>query len=202
MIFKNNKGGLIIISDFVYIGKKIIKERRRRGWSQKVLCDKADVSPSLLSQIENGKINPSLKSLDKIASAFSIHISKLFIDYNRNEHSMHFTKDDHMIINDEGKRTLELLMPEMESMKTVLLTLKPKAIDHDYTKHSGIEFVYVFQGEIQVIFQEFNEKHKCSAGQTIVYHAISPHKLINLSDKTAKCFIVNLPKTDNINLNS
>jgi len=182
------------------LGDKIKKERKRRGWTQKELCKRCGLSPSLLSQIENGKLDPSLSSLDKIASCFSVHISKLLTDYEEKNDIMHFARKEHIVLQDDGKRKLQLIMPQLEEMEKVLMILKPDAVEHDYTRHSGIEFVYVFQGSIQAIFPDLDQEFSCCAGDSLVYKAKHRHKLINVNKETAKCFIVNLPHENKLNV--
>lgn len=59
------------------IGEKIRDERIKRNMSQKTLADKAKISPSYLCDIEVGRSNPSLKTLEKISMAFNVSLSKL-----------------------------------------------------------------------------------------------------------------------------
>jgi transcriptional regulator with XRE-family HTH domain len=54
------------------IGYKLKKLRCERNMTQSELAKKADVSTGLIGQIENGKIEPSIKTLEKIAGAFCI----------------------------------------------------------------------------------------------------------------------------------
>ena len=44
--------------------------RKRQGWSQELLGEKAGVDPKFVSRLEGGKANPSLVTLAKLASAF------------------------------------------------------------------------------------------------------------------------------------
>lgn len=54
------------------LGYKVKKARKERGLTQSELAEKAGVSTALIGQIENGKVEPSLKSLEKIADALAI----------------------------------------------------------------------------------------------------------------------------------
>jgi transcriptional regulator with XRE-family HTH domain/quercetin dioxygenase-like cupin family protein len=56
------------------IGDKLRAARMNQNMSLRELAEKADVSASLLSQIENGKANPSVRSLYSIAAALSLPI--------------------------------------------------------------------------------------------------------------------------------
>lgn len=64
--------------DFLNIGSKLRTERRKQKLSLRELASLADVSPSLLSQIENGRANPSVMTLHNVASALSVPITFFF----------------------------------------------------------------------------------------------------------------------------
>ncbi|MGB9812902.1 MAG: helix-turn-helix domain-containing protein [Thermovenabulum sp.] len=54
------------------IGFKLKKLRTERGLTQVELAKKAGVSPALIGQLESGKVEPSIKTLEKIAQALSV----------------------------------------------------------------------------------------------------------------------------------
>jgi transcriptional regulator with XRE-family HTH domain len=53
------------------IGEKIKAERLRQGLKQVELARKANISNSFLADIEGCRVNPSLKSLAKLAKALN-----------------------------------------------------------------------------------------------------------------------------------
>ena len=56
-----------------------VKElREEKGWNQTVLGYHAGLSPSQISQIENGKRNPTLDTLQGIATALGVGVGDLF----------------------------------------------------------------------------------------------------------------------------
>ena len=59
------------------LGKRIKKARFRAGLSQKEVAQKSGVSVSFLSQVEKGKVSPSLKSLQNIVQALDIKVNQL-----------------------------------------------------------------------------------------------------------------------------
>lgn len=61
------------------IGGRIRKLRKQRSLSQTVVADRADISQSFLSDIENGKKSPTLRSIRLIAKAFNISSKDLII---------------------------------------------------------------------------------------------------------------------------
>ncbi len=60
------------------IGEKLRTARQASGLTLRELGEKADVSPSLISQIENGKSNPSVMTLHHIAGALNMPVTDLF----------------------------------------------------------------------------------------------------------------------------
>lgn len=60
------------------IGQKLRTARVKQNLSLRELAAKAEVSASLLSQIENGKANPSVRSLHSIAEALSLSVDHFF----------------------------------------------------------------------------------------------------------------------------
>ncbi len=62
------------------IGEKLRTARLEQNMSLRELAEKAEVSASLLSQIENSKANPSVRSLYSIAAALSLPVDYFFPD--------------------------------------------------------------------------------------------------------------------------
>jgi transcriptional regulator with XRE-family HTH domain len=71
-----NGGGMAeLLED---IGHNVRRLREGKGWNQTELGFHADMSPSIISLIENGKRNPSTATLAKIASALGVEVVDLF----------------------------------------------------------------------------------------------------------------------------
>lgn len=47
------------------IGKNIVQLRKKHGLSQRELAERAGITHSAISSIENGKVSPSVSSLQK-----------------------------------------------------------------------------------------------------------------------------------------
>ncbi|MGB8956279.1 MAG: helix-turn-helix transcriptional regulator, partial [Tumebacillaceae bacterium] len=65
------------IEDKSGVGEKIKRYREERGWSQKELAEKADVSPSTISKAEGGIFTPSPDKLQRVADALAIPFSEM-----------------------------------------------------------------------------------------------------------------------------
>ncbi|GAB4422448.1 MAG: helix-turn-helix domain-containing protein [Anaerolineae bacterium] len=67
------------------LGEKLRAVRVSKNLSLRELAARAEVSASLLSQIENGKANPSVRSLHSIADALSMPVDYFFPSGNSTE---------------------------------------------------------------------------------------------------------------------
>ncbi|MBL8098175.1 MAG: cupin domain-containing protein [Anaerolineales bacterium] len=69
------------------IGEKLRAVRQEHEMSLRDLADKAEISASMLSQIETGKVFPSVRSLYSIASALNVSIDYFFPEENETNSS-------------------------------------------------------------------------------------------------------------------
>lgn len=60
------------------LGMRIRFLRSEKGWSQEDLALEANINKNYICDLENGRRNPSLIILEKIANAFGITLAELF----------------------------------------------------------------------------------------------------------------------------
>ena len=60
------------------LGKRILYLRQQRRWSQLDLSIHANINKNYLSDLEQGRRNPTLKMLERLCQAFSISLQELF----------------------------------------------------------------------------------------------------------------------------
>ena len=60
------------------LGMRIVYLRKQKGWSQLDLAIEADVNRNYLSDLENGRRNPTVDVLEKIANALGVTLEFLF----------------------------------------------------------------------------------------------------------------------------
>ena len=61
-----------------HVGNRIRSYRTQLGYSQERLAEISGCHPTYIGQVERGEKNPTLESVEKIASALDISLSKLF----------------------------------------------------------------------------------------------------------------------------
>ena len=63
------------ISDYrSIIGKKVLQERLKRGWTQEELAEKIDMNPSFVGQIERGLKAASFDTLERLSQIFGMEV--------------------------------------------------------------------------------------------------------------------------------
>lgn len=60
-------------------GKKVREERKKLGYSQEVLAEKAGVHRTYIGMIERGEKNITLANIKKVSKALNVKISELTI---------------------------------------------------------------------------------------------------------------------------
>lgn len=60
------------------VGHEVRRLRKARGWNQAKLAVEANMAPSAVNQIENGKRNPGATSLEKLAKTLEVEVADLF----------------------------------------------------------------------------------------------------------------------------
>ena len=65
------------------LGERLRQERDRLGLSLRELARRLDVSPSLVSQIETGKIQPSVRTLYAMVSELGVSLDEMFAPRGR-----------------------------------------------------------------------------------------------------------------------
>jgi transcriptional regulator with XRE-family HTH domain len=65
------------------LGKRIVYLRQQRQWSQLDLSIHSNVNKNYLSDLEQGRRNPTLKILNRLCVAFSISLQDLFKGIDR-----------------------------------------------------------------------------------------------------------------------
>ena len=63
---------------FREIGKRIVKARTQRGWTQEKLAAESEVGVAHIGFIEQGRRRPTLVTLHKIAQALGVTLEELF----------------------------------------------------------------------------------------------------------------------------
>ena len=76
-------------------GEKLRTVREKKGYTLKVVAQKAGVSESLVSQIERNRVSPAIDTLLTLADVLDINLEFLFEEYRRGRHQGRVLASDH-----------------------------------------------------------------------------------------------------------
>jgi transcriptional regulator with XRE-family HTH domain len=189
------------------LGKRLKEVRLREGLTLRELARQADVSPSLISQIENGKSQPSVATLYAFSRLLHVSVDELFdgrspagngagsvVDHDRDPSDptnawqpseyatrisvVHPSHRPHLDMA-EGVVWERLAATPEHGVNFMKITYAPGAAsaDGDLITHDGYEYGYVLAGEVEVTVGD--EVFHLHAGESVGFDSSIPHVLRN-----------------------
>lgn len=168
------------------IGKKIRQVREQKEMSVEELAAASGNSVDLIESLEEGSFIPSMTPLFKIARALGVRLGTFLDDMpqtgpfvvksGQSEEIIHFTGS----ISNLEESTLDLYSLAYgkgdRHMEPFIVDLHPQNADkYDLSAHEGEEFIYVMEGEIELLYGQ--EKYILGNGDSIYYDSVVPHDL-------------------------
>lgn len=162
------------------IGFKIRELRKNKGLSVKKLGEKSGVSPGMISQIENGKVVPSIAIMWKLTKALETGIGYFFDESPALPFNPVVRKNQtKKLLIGNDKREYELLTPDLNrKIEFLKITLEENSSSSDeLIQHEGEECGYVIEGTLKVIIQE--KEFLLQEGDSIAFDSSLPHRYQN-----------------------
>ncbi|MDU5503973.1 MAG: XRE family transcriptional regulator [Anaerococcus vaginalis] len=170
------------------LGSNVKKFRNEKNLSLKELAEEIEVSPSMLSQIESGKANPSLNTLKLISKYLEVPMFTLFVEDDK-EAAMVVRKKDRIRITSgkssskEYQLSYDLLSPDMKG-DLQLCEMKLSGFQYnsnDFNFHDGEEVAVCTQGKIEIILE--GENYLLNKGDSIRIPSGKKHRWKNPSEE-------------------
>ena len=124
------------------IGRKVQQFRKQSGLSLRELAARVELSPSMLSQIENDAVNPSINTLKNIAQALHVPLFRFFKEDEPQPERLIVRRGENRIIGHPGEEVLyKLLTPTADcSIEFCLMEIPPHTASSDIDReHTGEE---------------------------------------------------------------
>lgn len=186
--------------DYPQIGTHLRQRRNELGLSLRDLAERLGVSPSLISQIERGRANPSVSTLYSLVAALEVSLDDLLFNDRRSAERP--AADARAEVPDgpvggpmqRGDRRQRIRLasgviwerlttrtePGVEFLYVIYEVGGASSPEDAYQRHSGHEWGYVISGELKVTIG-FNE-YLLEPGDSISIDSTTPHRLANLGD--------------------
>ena len=184
------------------IGSRLRANRTMRHLTLRELARRVGVSPSLISQIETGRSQPSVGTLYAIATELEVSVDDLLFDGDdsrperrpgsgaRDEPGALSTgpvqrsHNRRAISLDSGVRWERLTTQhddDVEFLDVVYDVGGASSAAESLTRHAGREYGLVLSGRLGVtlVFEE----HVLEAGDSISFASSTPHRLANVGDE-------------------
>jgi transcriptional regulator with XRE-family HTH domain len=172
------------------LGERIKGLRAERQLQQRQLAEKAGLTPSMLSQIESGRLTPSLHTLGKVAGALGVSIASLF-EAAPNGRLLVTRQADYPIVSFDGtSEKWHVLGAGLfeGKIRAVVSTLGPRAkgvkTDKVILGPGQMKLFYVIEGKVALHYN--GEAHVLDAGDSAYLDGGTPHGWENVGARTAK----------------
>jgi len=178
----------------VSLGERIRQFRAERGLQQRQLAEKADLTPSMVSQIESERLTPSLHTLGKIAAALGVSIASLF-DQKPQGRVQVTRKKAYPVVSFDGVGEKWAVLGAglfQGKVRAVVSTLPPRAAgvrtDKVVIEPGQMKLFYVIDGKVVLLYN--GERHVLETGDSAYLDGGTPHGWENLGAKIAKALWV------------
>ncbi|HVZ04360.1 helix-turn-helix domain-containing protein [Hyphomicrobium sp.] len=161
------------------IGNQVRHHRKHAGLTVAELAVAAQISPGMLSKIENGQISPSLSTLQMLAAALNIPLTALFASFEQRRDCSYVKSGEGVVIRRRGTKVghqYQLLGHSLDGdvvVEPYLITLSDDAVPYTGFQHEGVEFIFMLSGEIE--YAHADRSYLLSPGDAILFDSAAPH---------------------------
>lgn len=188
-----------------HLGSRLKNARIERGLSLRSLAASIGVSPSLLSQIENGKTNPSVDTLYMLVQQLDTSVDEMLGHQRTGGKTgrpaqegagtaprldgklIHQTVEDTPVLEMENGVVWERLavLPGLD-VEALRVTYQPggsSSVEGRLMRHLGFEHIVMLSGQLSV--QHEFDTYTLKAGDSMAFDSRRPHLFVNNSDEPA-----------------
>jgi transcriptional regulator with XRE-family HTH domain len=181
------------------LGRKLRQLRLRKKIALVDLGKHTGLSPSMLSQLENGKMIPTLPTLARIAMVFDVGLDHFFGDKRGRKPLSVIRAEERMRFPERADAPTPSYFFECLTFATQGKGLQAylaefphrQPDDSDEHFHEGSEFLFVLEGSLSIRTQ--GDDHELHAGDSALLDASEPHSYCGLGKKGARAIVVTVP---------
>jgi transcriptional regulator with XRE-family HTH domain len=179
------------------VGERLKKLREEHRYSMRQLAKRASVSPSLISEVERGRVEPSISVLKRLATSLDTTLTYFFSEPR---------SDGDRVVRSDARRTLRqpstgtgisfsLLAPDNTEMLEPIYGVYDvgASMGPDPVTHEGEEWGMVLKGRLKVWLGD--EIYFLDEGDSIYFPSTIPHRLANVANEPTEYVWVNCPKS-------
>jgi transcriptional regulator with XRE-family HTH domain len=173
------------------------KIRLKKKYTLAYVASKINITPSLLSQIENGKITPSLKSLEDLLRFYAINLSDFFKQVEQKKYIFVQNNDTETIRDEVHGYTLTLLASKLQNnaLESYLVKLHTDAAIEVTTlseEINGERIIYIINGKLQVTLDD-SDSFSMTHGDSLNFKSYVSCKIKTQSSEESIFLISGVP---------
>ena len=184
-----------------HFGEKLRLVREHKGYTLKVVAQKAGVSESLVSQIERNHVSPAIDTLLALADVLDINLEYLFEEYRKERPVRIVRYNERPTINEDDIRYEELSKPDRSdtnSIESYVLKIPVGSHTHHGSYgHTGREVGIIIKGTAKFIYE--GKEYILEAGDSVSFSGGAPHMVENAGDSELEAIWINTPAQRFIN---
>lgn len=140
------------------IGRRIRRLRTTQGWSLEAVATKANISRSLLSKVENGRVSSPIATLANIATALGASVGRL-IGTDEDQRCVVVRRDERKPLTRKGTAfgyTYQALgYKRVDKRMEPFIVTYPAGIQKiEKFSHTGEAFLFVLKGRIELHYDD------------------------------------------------
>lgn len=177
------------------LGGRLREVRLERGYSLRATAAAAQVSPSLLSQVETGKVQPSVSTLYAVTSFLECSLDEILggpaaapgrgtrVSTTGASPVLRAGEGTHLTMENGVTWDRLATLDYLGGIDPLLTTYAPhgsSSVDDTHMRHVGIEHGFIIRGELTLKL-EF-ESYLLRPGDSVCFDAERPHLYINHTD--------------------
>jgi transcriptional regulator with XRE-family HTH domain len=161
------------------IGTEVRRLRKSLDLTVAELGTAAGISAGMLSKIENASISPSLATLDALAKALNVPVSRLFAESEERRDCSFVKAGSGVRIERRGTKAghqYDLLGHSLAGelgVEPYLITLKEDAVPYTNFRHAGVEFLYMLSGKVR--YRHADRTYLMEPGDALFFDAAARH---------------------------
>ena len=179
--------------NLIQLAQRIRALRGERKLTLEQVAERANLTKSVLSKVENFRVTPSLPALSKIAEALGVTVAELVDGLDERPQMIVVRKDERLPVErdrPDSRILYEALAHKRRDklMEPFLLEVPSGVARPTRLAHEGEEFIMILEGAVDYEYGE--EQVRLEQGDCMYADGSVEHTLNNPNDSPAKVLVV------------
>ena len=186
----------------IAIGQQVRGFRKQLNMTVVEVGKQANLSPGMLSKIENGLTSPSLATLKALSHALNVPVTSFFRKYEEERDASYVPAGQGLTIERRGTRAghqyhlLGHTVGKQVFVEPYMITLTKQSDVFPLFQHQGCEFIHMLEGV--VLYRHASRTYTLNPGDSLFFDADAPHgpeELIELPIRFLSVIVEPRPQT-------